>query len=154
MPIDRFENKVFQNNLSNILYKDSHVLSGNGWAVVCVVGDRTQVGMKIEEELKITTTKDLIQMSDGLQELTDNYANFVTKMLMVFVGLLIGVFLYLNEDFFSKINKNQYDDEMANMVIRSLILLIAVIPEAVPFIQYTSIMSCHNFYKMSPEYNR
>lgn len=41
----------FQNpsgcNLSNVLYAKSYVVHGQGFAIVCAVGSRTQIGMSI-----------------------------------------------------------------------------------------------------------
>lgn len=88
--------------------------------------------MKIESELEITATRDLVQMSDGLQELTDAYANIITKILILFVGLVIGLFLFLNWEEIKSIANQK--DQTATLIIRCLILLIAVIPEAIPFI--------------------
>ena len=122
----------------NMLYSGSFVTAGNGTAVVCCVGGKTEFG-KIAEELA-KTDKSQTPLQIKMASLGKGIAVLGgIAALIIFVIQLFSLLSSGNADF----------NSIAEIFINSIVLLVAAVPEGLPTIVAVSLAI--NVIKMSKQ---
>jgi Ca2+-transporting ATPase len=96
--------------LKNILFANSHVLKGNGKAIVIKTGKETEIG-KIAEKLKIVKQEEIGLYKD-LEKISKNIS--ISGLLILAIIIIIGLWKNLN---------------IPTLMVFALTLAVAVVPE-------------------------
>lgn len=113
------------------LFTDSKIMSGQGKAIICAVGDNTQLALNRQPgELKIEEQQtDLEKKLEKTSKMISKYAQ-LAAILTVVTHLIFLIFLIMVSDktFFS----NETLLEVLKIAITAVVLLIVAIPEGLP----------------------
>jgi len=143
MTYDDVKNGLY---LSNVLYRNSYIIKGNCLAVVCAVGSNTQYGMAQEAHIDGTVDE---EQTTPLRSLLEKHKVNVSQFTLYFVVMLILLadrfFLYrrLQGEPSQQYNILLDVNHVLPLLISSIALLIAVVPESTNLAHSVCLVNYH-----------